>query len=371
MYPFRGRLRAPLALLAFAAAGCLGRAATEEGDAGGVPAPIDSGSADAGGPEMDAGAGDGLGDGGPMDAGPSDGRLSDAGSIDAGVPDAGPGVDAGVPGSVEYNGDGTVPYTTQTWQVTNGSSTMNVTGYLPSTPGPHPVVSFSCGSTQTAAGYAPYGKRLASYGMAMFLTDDAGILTNTGSIVPNAVYLVDTWMPANFAGVLDMTKVGLGGHSRGGAVSLLAAETGLKGKVEAWFGLDPVDNEFLMNPTEYARTDLSMVGIPTTFLAAQVVGNCNPAADGYMTLYPLAPAPTMLLVGVNAGHTEFELASGCTACAICTPDGTEDPDVVLAYGVRYFTAFFARELLGDTSVGAQFQGAGLPADVEAGLIQTQ
>jgi hypothetical protein len=271
---------------------------------------------------------------------------------------------------VEYDQNGTVPYTTQTWQVMNGSSTINVTGYLPGTPGPHPVVSFSCGSTQTAAGYVPYGQRLASYGIAMFLTDDPGILVNTGTIVPNAVYVVDTWMPANFAGQLDFTKVGLGGHSRGGAVSLLAAETGLKGKVVAWFGIDPVDNEFLMNPTEYARTDLSMIGIPTTFLAAQVIGNCNPAADGYMTLYPLAPSPTLLLVGVNAGHTQFESATGCTGCAVCSPDGTADPNVVLAYGVRYFTAFFARELLGDTSVGASFQGAGLPADVAAGLIQS-
>jgi hypothetical protein len=42
---------------------------------------------------------------------------------------------------------------------------------------------------------------------------------------------------------------------------------------------------------------------------------------------------------------------------------------VLDLAVRYLTAFFARELLGDSSVGAQFQGAGAPADEAAGVIQ--
>jgi hypothetical protein len=35
--------------------------------------------------------------------------------------------------------------------------------YLPGTTGPHPVVSRSPGLQQTAAGYAPYGQRLASW----------------------------------------------------------------------------------------------------------------------------------------------------------------------------------------------------------------
>jgi hypothetical protein len=49
--------------------------------------------------------------------------------------------------------------------------------------------------------------------------------------------------------------------------------------------------------------------------------------------------------------------------------GTANPQVVLDYAVRYLTAFFARELLGDSSVGTTFQGAGATADLAAGLIQ--
>ena len=46
-----------------------------------------------------------------------------------------------------------------------------------------------------------------------------------------------------------------------------------------------------------------------------------------------------------------------------------NPSTVLGYSVRYLAAFFARELLGDKSVGAAFEGAGATADVKAGLIE--
>src|SRR5881394_2246347 len=70
----------------------------------------------------------------------------------------------------DYDHDGTVPYTTSVEHVTGGTTEFDVTIYMPSTPGLHPAVSLSCGSTQTAAGYVPYAQRLASHGIAMFLT---------------------------------------------------------------------------------------------------------------------------------------------------------------------------------------------------------
>ena len=310
-------------------------------------------------PAMDAGHPDAGHDAGPV--------IVDAGR-DATAP-----VDAALdapPSMIPYDVDGPVPYTMEVQHVTDdGGDTFDVTVWMPSTPGPHPAVSFSCGSTQTAAGYVPYGQRLASYGIAMFLADDPGVFTNTGDIVPHAEYVVHTWIPATYPQI-DTTKIGLGGHSRGGAVSLLTAEH-LRGEVVAWAGLDPVDNEFLMAPREYARTNLSMIGIPTVFLGAEVESNCAPAADSWPTLFPLAPDPTVLLLGLGAGHVQYELPSACTGCGACSPNGTVPDDVVLAYAVRYFTAFFARELLGDTTVGAMFEGAGAPEDVAAGLIEVR
>jgi hypothetical protein len=267
-----------------------------------------------------------------------------------------------------YDHDGPIAYDVSVEHVTGASPAFDVTVYMPKSAGAHPAVSFSCGSSQTAAGYVPYGKRLASYGIAMILRDDPGALTKTTDIVGGAEYVVANWLPTALAGKVDSSHVGLGGHSRGGGVSLLAAEHGLKGKVVAWFGLDPVDNQFLINPGAYARTDIGSIGIPTAYLGASVTSNCAPAADSYPMLYPASPSPSVLVVGKGAGHTQLELPTACTACNICSPSGTADPNVVLAYAVRYFTAFFARELLGDASVGAAFEGAGASADLAAGRV---
>src|SRR5262245_59133912 len=99
------------------------------------------------------------------------------------------GDDGTVVGGTDYNSDGAVPYMVSTHQPMNAGRTLRVTVYLPTTPGKHPVVSLSCGSTQTAAGYETYGKRLASHGIAAVMTDDPGALTNTVEVVSNAAYI--------------------------------------------------------------------------------------------------------------------------------------------------------------------------------------
>lgn len=277
-------------------------------------------------------------------------------------------VDSDPVARADYDHDGPTTFTVERHTVRRGGGSYKVTVVLPDAPGPVPVVSLSCGSTQTAAGYLPHARRLASHGIATVLTDDPGALVKTVDVIPNAVHVVDTWLPATYGDRLDLQRVGLAGHSRGGAVSLLAAERGLKGKVVAWFGLDPVDAQFLLDAGAYARTDLGDVGIPTGFLGAEVESNCAPAADSWPMLWPLAPSPSVLVEGLGAGHTQLEDPSGCTLCDVCGPDGTADADVVLAYALRYLTAFFARELLGDAGVGAGFEGAGGPDDVAAGRV---
>jgi hypothetical protein len=57
----------------------------------------------------------------------------------------------------------------------------------------------------------------------------------------------------------------------------------------------------------------------------------------------------------------------CTFCGLCSP-GKADGAVVLDFSVRYLTAFFARELLDDDSVGAAFEGAGAADDTQAGRV---
>jgi hypothetical protein len=71
----------------------------------------------------------------------------------------------------------------------------------------------------------------------------------------------------------------------------------------------------------------------------------------------------------GAAHPQFEDVGDCSACVlVCSPAGTANSQTVLDDAIRYLTAYFARELLGDSSVGALFQGAGAPPDEASGAI---
>src|SRR5215831_5596196 len=79
----------------------------------------------------------------------SQGHPIDASTVrpdGGGGPDAGAGIDAPPSAGNNYDQDGPIPFTTRSDHVVNGASSFNVTVYMPTTPGLHPVVSFSCGS---------------------------------------------------------------------------------------------------------------------------------------------------------------------------------------------------------------------------------
>jgi hypothetical protein len=372
--------RRPHALLPFVGGVGLCVACGSAGASGGAgqdaaPAANDAGTGDDAVTPADSGT---KADGAtPPDAGSPDapGASSDAGDASSSTGDAGHPGDSG---GNDYGQNGPVAFTTTSAMVTHGTSTFTENVYLPSTAGPHPVVSLTPGLQQTTASYAPYSQRLASYGIVVLVRDDPGLFVQSQVIAADLEYVMGTWLPAENAdpssplhGAVDLTKVGLSGHSRGGQASLLAAEGALKGHVVAWFGIDPDDPgtiDGFVESTMLAATSLGTIGIPTTFLGGQVATFCTPASINYQVLYAAAPSPAVVLTALNASHTEFEVQSACMACALCTPMGSANPQVVLDYAVRYFTAFFARELLGDASVGELFQGAGEPSDQAAGLV---
>ena len=166
-------------------------------------------------------------------------------------------------------------------------------------------------------------------------------------------------------GLVDASRIGLAGHSRGAQIALLAAE-GLPRRVSGVFGLDPVDFSF---GAPKAGAKLANIGIPVAFIGETVDKfSCAPAWFNYQALYDAAASPAVAITALDADHTMFQDPANCNFCSLCTA-GTADPSTILGYSVRYLTAFFARELLGDTSVGAAFEGAGATADVKAGLIQ--
>jgi hypothetical protein len=120
-----------------------------------------------------------------------------------------------------------------------------------------------------------------------------------------------------------------------------------------------------------ARTTLASIGVPLAFIGEttdSASSGCAPAADDYQVLYQAAASPAVSITAINADHTMFEDPASCSFCALCTA-GTADQTLILATAVRYVTAFFARQLLGDAAVGAAFAGAGTGQDIAAGVIQ--
>jgi hypothetical protein len=259
-----------------------------------------------------------------------------------------------------------VAYTVSHVTLSNAGRSWGESIYTPTSPGLHPVVSVNSGTQQVNAAYAIYGKRLASYGIIALCQDDEGALAPTPNVVDDLTYVIATYVPANLAATADLTRVGLSGHSRGGKATLLAAENALMGKVKAWFGLDPVDADFLGTPG--ALPNIGTIGIPLGFAGATVSSNCSPASANYEVYYSAASPPAVAVTIEGAGHFDFLDQSQAIAKFYCTPGGTADPTLVLSTAAHYLMAFFARELLGDASVGAAFDGVGAPADVAAGII---
>jgi dienelactone hydrolase len=265
--------------------------------------------------------------------------------------------------------------TTSTFQVPSPNGTFTTTAYIPSATGPDPVVVLSSGFYQDGIAYAPYANRLASWGILTFLRDDPNLGETTPNIVSDVAYTVSTWLATTNAasssalyGKVDTSRVGLAGHSRGGQIALLAGEA-LTGKIQGVFGLDPVDTSSSGDPE--ARTTLATIGVAVAFLGEttdSASSGCAPAADNFQVLYQAAASPAVAMTVANADHTMFEDAASCTFCTLCTA-GTANQSQVLAAAVRYTTAFFARQLLGDTSVGAAFAGAGAPEDAASGFLQ--
>lgn len=335
---------AALALAFVVACGSSSTATPADGDAGG-PGPTSSSGGDSGGATTDGSNGSSGGDG-------------STGSS---------GGDASTGGAHDYGQDGTSTVTTKNESASNGTTTFTVTTYLPSGTGPFPVVVLSAGLQQTAAGYAPYGKRLASWGIAAILRSDPVFGTSTASIQADLEGLVKTWLPTADSGVFDASKVGLAGHSRGGQVSLLAAENGLLGKNKGLFLLDPVDSS---NGGASARTKIAMLGVPFATIGETTDSTgraCAPAADNYEVLYAAAASPALAITAVGGDHVMFEDPANCTFCGLCTA-GTADASKVLATSVRLMTTFFAKQLLGDASIDAKL---GTAADVAAGTLTVE
>ena len=263
-----------------------------------------------------------------------------------------------------------------------GERTMDVRIYLPSdlAAGPFPLVVLSHGFQLNGEGYNVLGDRLASHGFVVVSPSYGDSLFNALSHTALAQIVVATidWAAAENArsdsalfGHLDLDKIGVTGHSRGGKQSIYAAI--LDPRIKAVFGIDPVDSGPPVggnDPVAYPSLTPERMGELTVPFAAIGAGRggettffglgpaCAPAADNYQAYFDAAGAPAFEYLVGDAGHLDFVDDCGflCTTCG----QGS-DASVGRNFAAQTAVAFFKVFLTADESYRPWVDGAPIAA----------
>lgn len=266
--------------------------------------------------------------------------------------------------------------------VTANGARIELTACGPSTDGKEitkalgamPWVIVSPGFSTDRKQYKRHAERMASWGVVAFLQkspnewNHARYRDDTVALI--AFLLSPTGSDAGrIAGRLDKDRVGLAGHSLGGKISFLVAQT--DARVKALWGLDPVDQR---DPrAEKGMSSIKLPpGVPIGYLGEVVSKTgtppCAPGDSNYEVLYRVGPSPALAITVVGAAHMDFVDDPGaCGTCGFCK-GGTAPKERTNALSVKYMTAYFlstiGREKRAiDTLAGVQFQ-----KDVAAGFV---
>lgn len=217
------------------------------------------------------------------------------------------------------------------------------TGVSASRKAPYPLAIVSNGFQLEASRYKSYAERLASWGYIAIRWDTQGenlFSSMTHKALTGTLIEIIAWADAKagndlpaLKGLIDAKKTYLIGHSRGGKISVLAAQADIR--VKAVFGIDPVNSappgqQFGTNYPSAFPTMASLQGplaVVGADKASQGFQPCAPAADNYEKFYNAAPSPAWEILITESGHMQFlDSRSGCLSCFACsngqTPDAT-------------------------------------------------
>ena len=211
---------------------------------------------------------------------------------------------------------------------------INVEVFVPknATGKPFPLVILNHGFQSSGTAYLGFGQRLASHGFVTLLPswgDNAIFALTHRALAAYTIGLIEWALKENHASVsvlremIDPDHIGVGGHSRGGKQSLLAATQ--DERIIASFNLDPVDSS---SPTGGTETEFPSVTpekmgdlhIPLGFIGAGHGGEglvaCAPEDQNYHQYFISALSPAFEYNVLDAGHMDF--MDNCGAlCATC------------------------------------------------------
>ena len=167
--------------------------------------------------------------------------------------------------------------------------------------GPWPLAVISSGFLVGSDQYRAYAERLASYGYVAVLYDKVENINSTINDEVSSLFVTEiiNWCSASpiFQGNLKTEEVYLIGHSRGGKVSLLAAEA--DDRVGAVLLLDPVDsNSYAPEGPGYPSAIRQMGrlsrGLPIAIVGGGRSGDCIPQSSNYERFFEGSPCECLI-----------------------------------------------------------------------------
>lgn len=179
---------------------------------------------------------------------------------------------------------------------------------------PFPVV-FMFNAFQTYASYyKDYVDHLASFGYIVVQYDTKKMMLMKdkaeAAFFPHLLdWLAQQHEETNgfLSGLVDMDRVGVAGHSRGG--KLAALHTATSDIVKTAYLIDPVDNDgtFAKESEDYPSAVKALVGKEKTIgiVGSGITGRCNPDGANYKEFWKALGSGSWLTVIQSAGHCQY------------------------------------------------------------------
>jgi pimeloyl-ACP methyl ester carboxylesterase len=239
------------------------------------------------------------------------------------------------------------------------------------------LVLFAPGFQISSAAYRDWIEHLASWGIAAVRADPPGGLFDVSHVAMTLdlrAVLDDLLAPAALAIAPDPQRIILSGHSLGGKLAVMVADS--DERVAAVFTLDPVNGG---GPSGYSPerpnivpSALENLSIPLGFVGelldgtGGLFGACAPLAQNYQTFFEAAAASPSAYEWTldGASHTDFvtNIEACGLACTFCRT-GTLDRSITHAFMRAAGVAFIRAHLDDDTDACAWLTGTRVPAAV--------
>lgn len=252
------------------------------------------------------------------------------------------------------------PYAVDTWVPTSADAPpvpLSPGGvFIPKAEGPFPPVALVHGAAENGGLHTVMAQTLASRGVVVLAPTFPDELINPTTTDGDNVNALLDWAvkesstaSSPLAGKVDGSSRGVLGHSNGGVVFYAAAHSPL---IKAIVSLDGV--AFLDQSPGFSGPSLHL-------LSAHM--DCGGGSSlGYMG----APPPKVVATVVNGDHCDVDNPSDPLCPTVC--GGTAWNSTASTTFHRYAVAWISCILAHDQSVAPWIGGAGMEADIDAGLI---